>query len=70
MQIEMRVLNGLPVTVNFTVTEYNQVTVNWQIVAIAGKICKSVPDWIMKKLTPSAESRIDSQCFNAFYEER
>lgn len=74
MQTEIRILGGLPVTVEFTVCPaepdvgiMNDYIDEWEIVEVAGKPCKKSPSWLYTRIenTSGEEDRIVCECFDA-----
>lgn len=77
MQADITVLNGLPVTIEFTILAaepdvgcMSDYLDEWFIVAINGKPCKSA-DWIYKRIeaTSGEEDRIIKALFEAAEQE-
>lgn len=72
-EFDMTVLGGLPVTVEFTTTGYDNRDVglgiddveDWSIVAINGKTCRKSPEWLYKRIreTKGEEDRIVEACY-------
>ncbi len=68
---DTEVLGGLPVTVEFTTTGYDNRDCGggvddvdeWCIVAIAGRLCRKAPQWIYDRLKPSDEDTILESCY-------
>ncbi len=79
MQTEIRILGGLPVTVEFTtcpaepdVGIMNDYIDEWSIVEVNGKPCKKSPDWLYTRIdnTKGEEDRIIVECFDALNDAR
>jgi hypothetical protein len=70
-EFDTTVLGGLPVTIEFDTTGYDNRDCgggiddvdDWSIVAVGGKTCKRSPHWITNKLTSDDESRIIEECY-------
>jgi len=70
-EFDTTVLGGLPVTVEFNTTGYDNRDCgggvddvdDWSISAVGGKTCKKAPAWIYKRLTNADESRIVEECY-------
>lgn len=70
-EFDTTVLGGLPVTIEFSTTGYDNRDVglgiddvdDWSIVAVAGRACKKVPTWVYNRLTKDDESRIVEECY-------
>jgi len=72
-EVEITVLGGLPITVEFE-TEQTSFALNdswvteiseWEIVAVAGRYVKKAPEWIYKRLTGKDEESILEACYDA-----
>lgn len=70
-EFDTTVLGGLPVTIEFDTTGYDNRDVGggdanevaeWSIVAVAGRVCKKTPSWIYSRLTRADEDRIYEEC--------
>ena len=69
-EFDTTVLGGLPVTIEFTTTGYDNTDVGggiddvdeWSIIAVGGKTCNKAPNWITDKLTGAEGSRIMDEC--------
>lgn len=72
-EFDMTVLGGLPVTVEFTTTGYDNRDVglgvddveDWEITAINGRACKKSPRWLYDRIakTKCEEDRIIEACY-------
>ena len=60
--VDIRILGGLPVTVEYEVNKNNRVS-SWQIDAVCGRVVKSVPHWLHKRINESqSETEILDAC--------
>lgn len=70
-EFDTTVLGGLPVTIEFDITGYDNRDVGggdaneidkWSIVAVGSRLCKKSPNWIYSRLTSQDECRIYEEC--------
>jgi hypothetical protein len=70
-EFDTTVLGGLPVTVEFTTTGYDNRDCgggvddvdDWSIVAVAGKFCKKAPAWIYARMSKGDNERVTEECY-------
>ena len=64
MCFETTVLNGFPVTIQFTIEE--GCNLDWWIEEINGKFCKKSPEWLYNRIaaTKGEEDRIVELCLD------
>lgn len=70
-EFDTTVLGGLPVTIEFTTTGYDNRDCgggvddvdDWSIVAVAGRVCKKAPKWIYKRMTAADDERVTEECY-------
>lgn len=70
-EFDTTVMGGLPVTVEFTTTGYDNRDCGggvddvdeWDIVAVGGKVCKKRPKWVYDRMSAADESRITEECY-------
>lgn len=73
-EFDTTVLGGLPVTIEFTTTGYDNTDVGlgvddveeWYVTAINGKTCKKSPTWLHDRIakTKGEEDRIIQACYD------
>jgi hypothetical protein len=63
MQTDIRILGGLPVTIEFT----SNCVEEWFVSHINGKACKKSPDWLYNRIKArkGEEDRILEACYEA-----
>ena len=72
-EFDTTVLGGLPVTIEFTTTGYDNTDVGlgvddvdeWYVVAVNGKHCKKSPTWLYDRISKlkGEEERIIEACY-------
>ncbi|OHD25433.1 MAG: hypothetical protein A2Y38_12795 [Spirochaetes bacterium GWB1_59_5] len=74
MQTELRILGGLPVTVEFTMQPaerdvgiMSDYVEEWEVVEINGKRCKKSPAWLYNRIEAKKgeEDRILQACYDS-----
>lgn len=72
-EFDTTVLGGLPVTIGFDTTGYDNRDVglgvdgvdDWWIEAVGGKTCKKSPAWLYKRIADQGETdRIVEECYD------
>lgn len=70
-EFDTTVLGGLPVTVEFTTTGYDNRDCGggvddvdeWSIVAVGGRVCRKRPDWVYKRMSAADDARVTEECY-------
>ncbi len=74
MRTEMKILGGLPVTIEFTICPaepdvgiFSEYVDEWEVVEINSKPCKKAPGWLYSRIdkTEGEEVSILAGCLNA-----